>query len=116
MVFLKGSQFTFRIQDLYQARFWYISIVACRLNASTCKWEYVSEFQGNRIQYDIQLVNGNPIHAHKNIFKYQFSSDKQDLLQVYLGLLLLYTILMPLQMHAAIKQGKSCLFCSLFKI
>ena len=82
---IKGSQFTFRIRDLYQARFWYISIVACRLNASTCQWEYVSEFQTNgsgNIQYDIQLVNGNPVHSHKNIFKYQFSSDKQDLLQV----------------------------------
>jgi hypothetical protein len=105
---VKGSQFTFRIRDLYQARFWYISIVACRLNASTCQWEYVSESQTNgngNIQYYIQLVNGNPMHSHKNIFKYQFSSDKQDLLQVYLGLLLLYTVLMPLQMYASKKQN-----------
>ena len=78
--------------------------MACRLNASTCKWQYVSEFRGHGLKYDIQLVNGNPINSHKNIFKYQFSSDKQDLLQVYLGLLLLYTILMPLQMRAAMMQ------------
>ena len=83
------------------------------MNASTCKWEHVSEFQENGIKYDIQLVNGNPVHANKNIFKYQFSSDKQDLLQVYLGLLILYTILMPLQMRAALKQSKSCQFCIL---
>ena len=51
------SQFTFRIQDLYQARFWYISLVACRRNVSTCQWEYVQNtdrnFQNN-IKYDIR--------------------------------------------------------------
>ena len=55
-----GNQFTFRIQDLYQARFWYISLVACRRNTTTvggkppsCKWDYVSDFEGT-IQYDIR--------------------------------------------------------------
>ena len=47
-----GYQFTFRIQDLYQARFWYISLVSCKRNASTCQWDYVSDYEGT-IQYDI---------------------------------------------------------------
>lgn len=98
------SQFTFRIQDLYQARFWYLSFVACRRNSSTCHWDYVSDFQGELL-YDIYLVNGNPERAlHKNIFKYQFSNDQQDLFQVYVFLLLVYTILTPLQLYAVKKQ------------
>merc|ERR1712062_635487 len=99
-----NSQFTFKIQDLYQARFWYISLVACRRNVSTCQWEYVQNVKGrseNNIKYDIRLVNGNPNVGNKNIFRYQFSSDQQDLLQVYVALLIVYTILTPLQVYAA---------------
>jgi len=98
-----NSQFTFKIQDLYQARFWYISLVACRRNVSTCQWEYVQNVKGseNNIKYDIRLVNGNPNIGNKNIFRYQFSSDQQDLLQVYVALLIVYTILTPLQVYAA---------------
>ena len=100
---VKNSQFTFRIQDLYQARFWYISIVACKRNLSTCNWEFVEKFPN--LEYDIFVVNGNPeSKLHKSIFKYEFSSDKQDLYQVYLVVMLIYTILTPLQIHAAIKQ------------
>lgn len=101
---VKGSQFTFRIQDLYQARFWYMSLVACRRNVSTCSMDYVEDLQGLDIFYDIHLVNGNPAARHKNLFKYEFSSDQQDLLEVYLVLLLVYTVLTPLQLHAAWKQ------------
>ena len=41
---------------------------------------------------------------HKNAFLHQFSSDEQDLLQVYLGLFLMYCILTPIQLHATQKQ------------
>ena len=48
-----------------------------------------------------RLVNGNPNIGNKNIFRYQFSSDQQDLLQVYVALLIVYTVLTPLQVYAA---------------
>ncbi|CAB4060032.1 unnamed protein product [Lepeophtheirus salmonis] len=37
-----GYQFTYRIQDYLQSRFWYVSIVACARNKTTCKWGTVS--------------------------------------------------------------------------
>ncbi len=100
---IPGAQFTYRIQDLYQARFWYVSMVACQRNETTCHWDVVENFQGE-IHYDINLVNGNPLQAHKNVFKYQFSSDQQDLYPVYLILLLVYVILTPLQIYASFRQ------------
>ena len=51
--------------------------------------------------FPFRLVNGNPNIGNKNIFRYQFSSDQQDLLQVYVALLIVYTILTPLQVYAA---------------
>ena len=41
---------------------------------------------------------------HRSSFLHQFSSDEQDLLQVYLGLFVMYCILTPLQLHATQKQ------------
>ena len=58
----------------------------------------------NKFLFNFRLVNGNPESRNKNIFKYQFSSDKQDLFQVYLALLIVYTVLMPIQFYAAWKQ------------
>ncbi|CAH8482512.1 unnamed protein product [Schistosoma rodhaini] len=34
-----NSQFTFVVQDLRQPRYWYLSLVACKRNLTTCKWE-----------------------------------------------------------------------------
>ena len=53
------------------------------------------------ILFFFRLVNGNPNIGNKNIFRYQFSSDQQDLLQVYVALLIVYTVLTPLQVYAA---------------
>lgn len=98
-----GAQLTYRIQDLYQSRFWYVSLVACERNVTSCQWQYVPNFT-TELVYDLHLVNGNPLAANKNFFKYQYSYDNQDLLEVYLLLLLVYTILTPLQIHAAHTQ------------
>ena len=94
---------------LLQARFWYISMVSCKRNVSTCRWEYVPDFPGE-ISYDIHLVNGNPTSLHRNIFKHQFSSDQQELYPLYLALLLVYTILTPLQ-FAVSRALPSIIFC-----
>ncbi len=73
---IKDSQLTFKIRDLVQARFWYVSLVACSRNQSTCQWQYVPDFNAS-INYDLHLVNGNPLVRNKNVFKYQYSCDKQ---------------------------------------
>ena len=56
-----GSQFTYKIQDLVQSRFWYLGMVACRRNRLTCRWEHVKTDNNNQlIRYDIHFVNGEP--------------------------------------------------------
>lgn len=100
---VKGYQLTYRIQDLATSRFWYLSLVACRRNPVTCEWEPVSDFDSD-IAYDLYLLNGNPEGRNKNMFKLQFSYDNQDLLEVYILLLIVYTILTPLQFYAVNRQ------------
>ena len=52
-----------------------------------------------------RLVNGNPDGKRsQNVFKHQFSCDQQDLLLVYVSLLLVYAILTPVQMYASMQQ------------
>ena len=72
-------------------------------NMTLGKHVYHIVFQSRNTLYFIhfRLVNGNPNIGNKNIFRYQFSSDQQDLLPVYVGLLIVYTILTPLQVYAA---------------
>lgn len=41
---IKNFQFTFRTNDLNQARFWYISLVACVRDTKTCEWKYLNDF------------------------------------------------------------------------
>ena len=96
---VKGSQLTFRIQDLIQARFWYVSIVACSRNVSTCRWEHVPDFKGS-VKYDLHMVNGNPYSRHKSVFKYQFSSDNQVRFNVIYPVLRLRRIGITVQQHS----------------
>ena len=55
------------------SRFWYLSLVACRRNAS-CGWQHVS--QPFSIDYDLNIVNGRP-DKNNNPFEYHFSFEKQ---------------------------------------
>ncbi|VDL95758.1 unnamed protein product [Schistocephalus solidus] len=36
---IPGSQFTFTVQDMRQPRYWYLSLIACFHNETTCEWE-----------------------------------------------------------------------------
>ncbi|BHF71925.1 hypothetical protein SprV_0401498600 [Sparganum proliferum] len=36
---IAGSQFTFTVQDMRQPRYWYLSLIACFHNETTCEWE-----------------------------------------------------------------------------
>lgn len=56
-------------------RFWYVSLVACYRNLTTCKWHHID--QDLELEYDIWLVNGNPNVSSFNPLVYQFSFDRQ---------------------------------------
>ncbi|XP_060520266.1 integral membrane protein GPR180 [Cylas formicarius] len=95
---VKNNQFTYVIQDFKQPSFWYISMVACYHNTSTCEWHYYDTYTPHEIEYDIWLVNGNP---NSTIFStYQFSFDRQNTLELYFLFWLCYMVLVPLQCHA----------------
>lgn len=99
---VKGSQFTFHIEDVKEPRFWYVSLVACYRNLTTCKWHHITEEA--ELEYDIWLVNGNPNASSFNPLVYQFSFDRQNTLLLYLVFLLCYLILVPLQLYAVSRQ------------
>ncbi|KFM77747.1 hypothetical protein X975_04533, partial [Stegodyphus mimosarum] len=58
---VNGYQFTYAVQDNNQARFWYISLVACYREGAdnNCTWKE-SSAENLNIDYDIWLANGNP--------------------------------------------------------
>lgn len=102
---VSGHQFTFAVPDDSQARFWYVSLVACyhERNGNNCTWK-ASVDEEIDINYDIWLANGNPFGPHRNPFEYQLSFDQQGTVEMYLGLLALYMVLVPLQLYAAVHQ------------
>lgn len=111
-------------------RFWYISLVACYRNSTTCTWQYFdakkfralsnesSAFNKSsnsglnhrashstinddyEISYDIRLVNGNPNQSTSNPLTFQFSFDQQNILEMNLIFLIVYLILVPAQIYA----------------
>ena len=98
---VKNYQFTYAIQDLSQPRFWYASFVACYLDTD-CHWKPTMDDVS--LDYDIWLVNGNPYVKNQNPLEYQFSSDKQDTVEIFLVLLACYVFLTPLQIYAVMRQ------------
>lgn len=102
-------------------RFWYISLVACYRNTTSCTWHYFNAtkfrigsdtksgqqqpHRGNgdydyELFYDIQLVNGNPNQSSSNPLTYHFSFDQQNILEMNLIFLTVYLILVPMQIYA----------------
>ncbi|CAO1343743.1 unnamed protein product [Diamesa serratosioi] len=105
------SQFTYVISNLNQPRFWYLSIVSCYRNLTTCEWEYmdtpsIGKKVHKKLQYSITLVNGNPRKEQSlySPFVYHFSYDQQNILEQCLIFFAIYIFLMPIQIHASKKQ------------
>lgn len=70
-------------------RFWYLSLISCYWEPTTCQWEKIDE--NIQLNYDIWIVNGNPESiVRDNRFEYHFSFDLFDLVEVYLICILLY--------------------------
>lgn len=103
---IPGFQFTYRVQDTRQPRYWYVSMVSCYRddsNSSACFWSYDSE-QQMTIEYDIWLVNGHPSHKDSNPFEHQFSFELHDIFELYLAFFLAYTFVLPIQLYALSQQ------------
>nr|QVK45727.1 G protein-coupled receptor [Proales similis] len=101
---IKGHQFTFKIDDPNQARFWYVSLVACSRDTKTCRWNYLPDLNVSNastpidsyiIGYDIWLVNGNPDENHLNPFEHQFSYEMHDIIEIYLLSFVSYLLILP---------------------
>ncbi|XP_075212644.1 integral membrane protein GPR180 isoform X2 [Lycorma delicatula] len=99
---VNGYQFTINVTDLKEPRFWYVSLVACYRNMTTCEWHHLDEEAV--LEYDIWLVNGNPNASSFNPLVYQFSFDRQNTMLLYLVFLLCYLVLVPLQLYAVMRQ------------
>lgn len=96
----------------FNFRFWYISLVACYRNITTCTWHHYdsSKFHSpanstasettHEIKYDIYLVNGNPNQSTSNPLTFHFSFDQQNILEMNLIFFFVYLILVPLQIYA----------------
>jgi hypothetical protein len=117
---LENFQFTFTINDLNQARFWYVSLVACVRDTKTCQWRHLGDYQEEEsdqpingtlnytkiykppattsytLSYNIWLVNGNPHAASQNRFEHQFSYELHDIFEIYLLSFLFYLLVIPL--------------------
>ncbi|XP_037813876.1 integral membrane protein GPR180 [Lucilia sericata] len=106
---IAGNQFTYVISEVSQPRFWYVAMVACYRNRTTCKWHAYdtltapASFLNNsisEIHYDIHVVNGHPNNSAAHPLTYEFSFDRQNLLEMYLIFFLVYMILLPMQIYA----------------
>ncbi|XP_013101477.1 integral membrane protein GPR180 [Stomoxys calcitrans] len=106
---ITGNQFTYVISEVSQPRFWYMALVACYRNRTTCQWHSYdsltapASFLNNSISelhYDIHVVNGHPNNSAAHPLTYEFSFDQQNLLEMYLIFLLVYIILLPMQIYA----------------
>ncbi|ETN61988.1 hypothetical protein AND_006332 [Anopheles darlingi] len=102
-----GSQFTFVISDPNVPRFWYVSIVSCYQNVTTCQWHYYDyrkyHTEPPEIDFDITLVNGNPNRQTLSFFNpllFHFSFDRQNTLEMYLIFFVVYLLMVPLQIYA----------------
>lgn len=109
---IEGHQFTYKIQDSNQARFWYISLVACVRDQ--CEWKYLNDLNNHKseyttgspsinnlpnpsytVAYDIWLVNGSPTKAYKNHFEHQFTYENHDIFEIYLSSFMIYLFILP---------------------
>lgn len=112
---IPGYQFTFKIQDFNQPRFWYVSLAACVRDA--CEWtdlytglnkafnlSTTSQPCSYKIAYDIWLVNGNPNSSTRKQFEYQFSYELHDIFTIYLCSFVIYLCILPLIVYRVRKH------------
>ncbi|XP_071962642.1 integral membrane protein GPR180-like [Antedon mediterranea] len=117
---VQDSQFTFQILDS-KPRYWYLVLLACypydnESMTKNCTW--AQSTSDAVVDYNIWLVNGYPNGSFNfNPFTFQFSYEKQTILQMFMVFAFLYTILFPAQItaqcgqsHPLVKLLTLCLF------
>ena len=94
---IENSQFTYQISDENEAKFLYLSIVACERDNETCSWFSSSEESSNdyEISYSIYLTNGHPNVKSLNRFEHQFTYELHDVFEIYLFSMLIYLFILP---------------------
>lgn len=108
---IPGYQFTYKIQDINQPRFWYLSLVSCVRH--NCTWrdlgsmstidytkkngsqEEIDDPPSYTIAYDIWLVNGHPNSEQKSFLEHQYTYELQDIFEIYLCSFLIYFFILP---------------------
>lgn len=98
-----GFQFTYKVQNIAQPRYWYLSLVACHRDSRSCKWTANTTLDFE-VDYDIWLVNGDPASKHLNPFEHQFSFEMHDVFEIYLVFTVLYIIVIPVWIYAYRQQ------------
>ncbi|VDL70959.1 unnamed protein product [Nippostrongylus brasiliensis] len=83
-------QLTMQVEEPSTAEYWYIVMVACKLD-KTCNWTHSDSRMA--VDYDIWLTNGRPGSPAANPLTWQFSFDEQDTLEMYLITLVMYLVL-----------------------
>ncbi|KAM8713517.1 hypothetical protein ACLKA7_013782 [Drosophila subpalustris] len=110
---IDNHQFTYVINLEAEPRFWYVALVACYRNRTTCQWHAHENLArlSNRsssilstLQYNIHLVNVHPNNTAAHLLTYQYSYDQQNLLEMYLIFMLVYIVLLPMQIYAVRRQ------------
>ncbi|CAF1065059.1 unnamed protein product [Brachionus calyciflorus] len=124
---IPGYQFTYKMQDYNQPRFWYLSLVACVRD--NCKWKDLASMDGTSqplnksiqeddspsytIAYDIWLVNGNPNSEKKSFLEHQFTYELQDITEIYMCSFFIYFFILPFIVHR-LKKHFHYLYLKLF--
>lgn len=100
------SNFTYRRQNASDTEFYYIFILACSRNATaTCDWAGSDEVYFN---YDISIVNSDPIAPNYDHFDYEFPYEFHGVLILEMLFTILYLILTVVQfiLHSRLVAGK----------
>ena len=100
------SNFTYHRQNASDTEFYYIFILACSRNATaTCDWAGSDEVYFN---YDISIVNSDPIAPNYDHFDYEFPYEFHGVLILEMLFTILYLILTVVQfiLHSRLVAGK----------
>lgn len=104
---IPNYQFTFKIMDKQIPRFWYMSIVACYRNTTNKNCSWVSSEENITIDYDIWLVNGDPVYKKWNPVEHQFSFEEHDIFETFMAFLGVYILIVPFYFYVYSKQRHS---------
>jgi len=64
---MNNFQFTFRTNDLNQARFWYVSLVACVRDTKTCEWKYLSDYEETFVTPTTTTAESNSVNGSVSV-------------------------------------------------